>query len=102
MMQRGPGSMQGDRPIIGEVTAISGNNITMITQNSSENKTIVVADNTNITDNGVDATISTIKVGDTLMITGITNTDGLIKAQMIKINPTLNTPSNTNSPQQNN
>ncbi len=102
MMPRGAGRMQGDRPTIGEVTAISGNNISMTTQNSSESKTIGVADNTNITDNGVDATISTIKVGDTLIVTGLTNTDGSIKAQMIKINPILSTPSKTGSPQQNN
>ncbi|MEI7690848.1 MAG: DUF5666 domain-containing protein [bacterium] len=89
-MPTGPGRMQVDRPVIGEVTTISGKMITINSQNDGS-KTVSMADNTNITNNGADATLGDIKVGDTLMVTGQVNTDGSVKAQMVRINPTINT-----------
>ncbi|MDD5693209.1 MAG: DUF5666 domain-containing protein [Patescibacteria group bacterium] len=85
---KGFGRMQGDRPVSGKVTTISGKSVTISLQNNNETKTVMIADNTNITDNGIDATLENIKVGDTLMVIGQTNADGSVKAQLIKINPT--------------
>jgi len=95
----GFGRMLGGRPFLGKVTEISGKTITLALENDGGTKSVVVADNTNITDNDADAVLTNIKNGDTLMVTGITNTDSSIKAQMIKINPTVGSPPNTDSPQ---
>ncbi len=82
--------MQGDRPIQGVVNSISGKTIILTSQIDDASKTVVVADNTNITDNGVDAVLSNIKINDPILVVGTTSTDGSIKAQMIKINPATN------------
>jgi hypothetical protein len=94
-----PGRFNGQRqrPTVGTVASITGKTIKISLENNGGDKTIMVTDSTNITNDNSGATISDIKTGDTLMVVGKTNNDGTITAEMIRINPSFNTPSGNNS-----
>ena len=102
----GPGGFaNGQRPNIGEVTAVSSDSITIQDSRSNSTQTFKITDSTEITNNGSKASVEDIKPGDTVLI--ITDTSDTATASQVMINPsfrgpmpdgtTQSVPGNTNS-----
>jgi len=77
------GSRYG-RGFVGEVTKIDGSTITVKINNSDY--AVVVSDSTSYAKNGQIAKQSDLKVGDTISISGASNSQGQISARIITIN----------------
>ena len=83
----GGGRFGGQRPISGQVTAISPNSITLQTATSSSATTLAITSSTQITNNNQSATASDIAVGDTVFV--IENTTDKTQAARIIVNPSF-------------
>ena len=79
----------GQRPTFGQVTSISGS--TMVVQNQSGSSvTVSLSGNPAITDaTGATVTSSDIQVGETVVVSGTTSSDGTITATRIRLNPSF-------------
>jgi len=85
--QNGPGRMNGQRPNMGKVTAISSNSISIMSDIDGTTTTIAVTSETTVTDNGSDTSIDNIKVGDTVMVQ--TSSADTKTATRILLNPSF-------------
>ena len=83
--QNGGASNGGQRPVIGSIINQDQNSITVKLQDGSS-KIILLSGTTaiNKTDTG---TVSDLKSGENVLVTGTTNSDGSVTAQNIQINP---------------
>lgn len=99
------GFANGQRPNMGEVTAVSSDSITIQDSRSNSTQTFKITDSTEITDNGSKASAEDIKTGDSVLIA--TGTSDTSTASQVMINPsfrgpmpggtTQSVPGNTNS-----
>lgn len=71
----------------GSVTAVSDNSITVDSQRTGGSETFKITSSTTVTDNGSSASVSDIKVGDTVMIR--TSTSDTSTATSILLNPSF-------------
>lgn len=85
-----PGGMRGMLGgLNGEVTAVSATSITLTDSRSGGSVTFGLNDDTEVTNNdGDDAAIGDVKVGDTVAVTGTTADDDLLAGSIV-IDPTL-------------
>lgn len=82
--QNGTGGMNF-RPVAGNITSADDKSVTVKMADGSS-KIVILADSTKIT-KGADATKEDLKVGESIMVTGTTNSDGSVTAQNIQLNP---------------
>ncbi len=91
----GPGGQggfgNGQRPNIGEVSAISSDNITIKAVRSNSNQSFRITSSTTVQNNDSTASASDIKTGDTVLIT--TDDSDSSTASQIIINPSFGPPS---------
>jgi len=87
-MRQGGGQFGGQRPTLGEVTAISSDKITVKTQAGSSDVTLT--SETVVRDGETNETIAkdTIKVGDTIIVMGDTSGTS-VTAETITVNPSF-------------
>lgn len=78
--------MNGTRPIMGTVSAISSTSIT-VADMSSQTSTYSITSDTTVTNNSSSASVSDIKEGDTVAI--IANTTNAKEAARIMLNPSF-------------
>jgi Domain of unknown function (DUF5666) len=91
----GPG-MQGMRPNLGDVTAVSDTSITIKNDRSNESQTFTINSDTKITNDGSTVAIDTIKTGDTVMVQADSDDDTV--AARIILNPQMTRPQNGDAP----
>lgn len=84
------GFRNGQRPNIGEVTAISSDSITIQDSRSNSKQTFKITSSTTIQDNGSTASASDIKTGDTALV--IADSSDASTASQIMLNPSFNGP----------
>lgn len=84
------GFRNGQRPNIGEVTAVSSDSITIQDSRSNSNKTFKITSETTVQDNGSAASASDIKSGDTVLV--IADSSDASTASQIMLNPSFNGP----------
>lgn len=87
--QEGGGSRGGRRGgpgVMGEVTAISGNAITVKTKDGSTT-TVNVTDQTRFRKERQEAKLADIKVGDNVFVRGQKGSDGSVQAEMVAVPP---------------
>jgi hypothetical protein len=87
-----PGGMSGFQGrqmngSVGAVTAIDSSSITVKNQRTSQDKTYTITSTTTVTNDDANASISDIKVGDTVMVQA--STDDTSAATRILLNPSL-------------
>ncbi len=97
---QGPGDMQGDFPngqrmgmlggLTGEVTEVSSSKITVKEARTGGLVSFDITSETEVTDDGDDAAIGDVQVGDTVQIQGTDNTDDSV-AGTITRNPSTPT-----------
>ena len=89
--QRAAGQGQGGqvafRPIRGNILSIDANGMTVKLQDGSSK--IVILSGTTTFMKEASAVKDDIKTGDTVMVTGTTNSDGSVTAQSVQINPVV-------------
>src|SRR5665213_3296969 len=81
------GRLGGQRPTIGQVTAISGTSITVQDTNTSASTTLSITSSTQISDNGQTVTASDIQTGDTVLVSA--STTDKTQAARILVNPSF-------------
>jgi len=81
----GRGGRRGGPGVMGEVTAISGNTITVKTAEGSS--TVNVTDQTRFRKDRQDAKLTDIKVGDHVFVRGQKGSDGSVQAEMVAVPP---------------
>lgn len=81
----GRGRFGGQRPTIGQVTAVSPSSITVQNSSSGSSTTLGITSNTQISDNGQTVTASDITVGETVLVAA-SSTDKT-QASRILVNP---------------
>jgi hypothetical protein len=81
------GRFGGQRPVRGQVTAVSSSSITVADSFSGKNSTYTITNATAITNNGQAASAGDIKTGDTVAV--ISDTSNTTQATQILINPTF-------------
>jgi Domain of unknown function (DUF5666) len=81
------GRFSGQRPNIGNVTAVSSNSITVQNTTSGSSQTFTVTSSTTITDNGQTTSISDIQTGDTVLVR--TSSSSSTTATSIIVNPSF-------------
>jgi hypothetical protein len=82
----GNGSQAGNfRPVTGSITSVDDKSATVKMADGSS-KIVILSDSTKIT-KGTDASKSDLKIGENIMVTGTTNSDGSVTAQNIQLNP---------------
>ena len=86
----GGGFRNGQRPNIGEVTAISADSITIQDSRSNSTQTFKITSATTIQNNGATAAASDIKAGDTALV--IADSSDATTASQIMLNPSFNGP----------
>ncbi len=86
----GGGFRNGQRPNIGEVTAISSDSISIQDSRSNSNQTFKITSDTTIQDNGSTVSASDIKAGDTAVV--IAYSSDASTASRIMLNPSFNGP----------
>ena len=94
-MGNGPGGFSGgprsgQRPNIGEVTAISSDSITIQDSRSNSKQTFKITSDTTIQDNGSTVSATNIKAGDTALV--IADSSDASTASQIMLNPSFNGP----------
>ena len=83
------GNFAGRRGTIGTVATISGTAMTVTTMSGST-VTVSLANNPTVTDSSGNAsTDSAIAVGDTVLVTGATGSDGTVRATRVRLNPSF-------------
>lgn len=86
---QGPGrmgaGMNGQRPNMGTVTAISSSNIKIQDSRSNSEKTYAITSSTKVSDNGESASVGDIKKGDEVMI--MASSSESTEAAQIMLNP---------------
>jgi ribosomal protein S17 len=78
---------QGFRPITGQVISQDSKSITVKLNDGTSR--IVLLSTTTAYNKAVQASVSDVKVGDTVRVMGTANSDGSITAQDIQLNPIL-------------
>ena len=83
----GTAGSQGFRPVMGQVI---NEDITSITvkMNDGSSRIVVISGSTTF-NKAAQASFSDIKVGDTVRVSGIVNSDGSVTAQDVQLNPIL-------------
>jgi hypothetical protein len=84
---RGGGRFGGQRPTIGQVTAISSTSITVQNTNTNASTTLAITSSTQITDSGQTVTASDIQTGDTVLVSA--STTDKTQAARILVNPSF-------------
>lgn len=84
---------RGDQPVSGEITSIDDESITVKTQDGGS-KIITISSSTKI-NIAKEGAISDLAEGDTVMIIGITNTDGTVSATSVTTGAEGYMPSNS-------
>jgi hypothetical protein len=79
------GGRQGLGGALGSVTAVSATSITVQNSRTNADSTLAITSSTTVTNNGTAATISDIKVGDTVLVR--TSTSDQKTASQITLNP---------------
>lgn len=87
----------GQRPNIGEVSAVSGDSITIQNARSNSNQTFKITSSTTVQNSGSAASVSDIKTGDTVLIS--TDSFDTSIATQIMLNPSFGPPSGNGSTQ---
>jgi preprotein translocase subunit YajC len=80
------GGRRGGPGLIGEVTAISGNTITVKTMDGNT-ATVNVTDQTRFRKDRQDAKLTDVKVGDNVFVRGQKGSDGSVQAEMVAVPP---------------
>jgi Domain of unknown function (DUF5666) len=84
----GPGYRRGGGTF-GQVTSVTPTSI-VIQSRSGSNVTVALSSTTTVLDSmGATSSISAIKTGDTVMVSGTTNSDGSVSAARVLINPSF-------------
>ena len=83
----GGGRFGGQRPISGQVTAISPDSITLQTATNSSATTLAITTSTQISNNNQPAAASDIAVGDTVFV--VENATDKTQAARIMVNPSF-------------
>lgn len=83
--QRRSGGMMGGGMIIGEIASIDATTMTIKTVDGGSK--IVILGSGTAYKKTVDGSLTDVKQGDTVSISGTTNTDGSVTATMIQLNP---------------
>jgi hypothetical protein len=81
------GRFSGQRPNIGDVTAVSSSSITITSSMSGSSETFSITSSTTFTDNGQTSSVSDIQTGDTVLIR--TSSSSSTTATSIDINPSF-------------
>jgi len=76
---------QGYRPVNGKITEADGKSIT-VALNDGSSKIVLVSNKTAV-NKAQNASVTDLKVGETVAVFGSENTDGSISAQSIQLNP---------------
>jgi hypothetical protein len=84
---RGGGRFGGQRPTIGQVTAISSTSITVQDSSTNASTTLAITSNTQITDNGQTVTVSDIQTGSSVLV--VASTTDKTQAARILVNPSF-------------
>jgi hypothetical protein len=84
---RAGGRFGGQRPTIGQVTAVSSTSITVQNTNSGTSTTLSITSSTQITDNGQTVTTSDIQTGTTVVL--VASTTDKTQAARILANPSF-------------
>jgi preprotein translocase subunit YajC len=80
------GGRRGGPGLMGEVTAISGNTITVKTMDGNA-ATVNVTDQTRFRKDRQDAKLTDVKVGDNVFVRGQKGSDGSVQAEMVAVPP---------------
>jgi hypothetical protein len=83
----GGGRFGGQRPVSGQVTAVSSSSITIQTAASTSPTTLAITSSTQITNNNQPAVATDIAVGDTVLV--VENTTDKTQADRIMVNPSF-------------
>lgn len=90
-MAGGPGGFgNGQRPTVGQVTAVSSDSITIKNDRTGSDQTLKITSSTVVENNGSTASVSDVKVGDTAFVQLDSNDSGA--ASRIILNPTMQGP----------
>jgi len=81
----GQGQSTAFRPVRGDILSIDSNTMTVKLQDGSSKIVILSASTTYAKE--ASATVSDLKTGATVMVTGTSNSDGSVTAQSVQINP---------------
>lgn len=93
----GGGFRNGQRPNVGEVKAVSSDSITISNQRSGSDQTFKLTSSTSVNNDGNSASVSDIKVGDTVVIQ--TDSSDTSTATQIILNPNFQGPQPSSSSQ---
>jgi hypothetical protein len=77
----------GQRPTIGQVTAVSASSITVQDSSSGSSKTLSITSSTQVTNNGQTVTAGSIQVGDNVL--AVASTGDETQAARILVNPSF-------------
>src|SRR5665213_1514526 len=83
----GGGRFGGQRPTIGQVTAVSSTSITVQDANTGASTTLAITSSTQITDNGQTVTITDIQTGANVLI--VASATDKTQAARILVNPSF-------------
>lgn len=86
----------GGRQTIGEITSQDDKSITVKMQDGSS-KIVLLSDTTKFV-KAIDGNKDDLKVGETVAIFGVTNSDGSLSAENVQLNPTVLRPNNDQQP----
>jgi hypothetical protein len=86
MGQAEQGQGQAFRPVRGDILSVDNNTLTVKLSDGSS-KIVVLSGNTAYT-REASTTKDDLKVGDTVVVTGVNNADGSVTAQNVQLNPT--------------
>lgn len=87
----------GQRPNIGEVSAVSGDSITIQAVRSNSDQTFKITSSTTVQNDGATVPVGDIKTGDTVLIT--TDSSDTATATQIMLNPSFGPPGGGGSTQ---
>jgi hypothetical protein len=91
----GRGRFGGQRPTIGQVTAISASSITVQNSSSGASTTLGITSSTQITDNGQTVAASSIQAGDNVIVAA--STTDKTQAARILLNPSFGSGASSNN-----
>lgn len=86
-MMGGDNNRMGFRPLNGEIISADDTSLTIKMQDGSS-KIVLLTDATEI-NTAATASASDLKIGETVLVIGRTNTDGSVEAQNIQLNPIM-------------
>lgn len=93
------GSMMGNRPVLGQVVSKDDKSITVKIADGST-KIVLLSSSTTVSKTDV-GQVSDIKVGETVNIFGVTNSDGTVTASNVLLNPAFRGATNSALPRYN-